>query len=250
MVSVTTLEDAPAALRVRNIFLIVLEVYSTELDKVELQIREKAAQGPDFFGGAPLLLDVSRLRAEIGADWLQEVAHKALACGFIPVGVTGAAPALADAARQHGIAVWPNKREHRAEPLEVQETAPQPEAETRSDDSGNDRAQTTMVINRPVRSGQRVYAKGRDLIVLSSVNTGAEIMADGHIHVYGTLRGRALAGVAGQEEARIFCHDLKAELVAVAGYYLTYEDLPADRRDTAVQISLSGESLNIEPLKQ
>ena len=84
--------------------------------------------------------------------------------------------------------------------------------------------------------------------MLASVSTGAEVLADGHIHIYGSLRGRALAGVQGNENARIFCHDLQADLVAVAGFYIISDDLPADKRGKAVQIYLHQEQLKIQSI--
>lgn len=106
----------------------------------------------------------------------------------------------------------------------------------------------TVVIEQPVRSGQQVYSRG-DLIVLNSVSTGAELMAEGHIHVYGNLRGRAMAGVRGNETARIFCQRLNAELVSVAGHYYVADDLPEHLQNQAVQISLRIEALEIQPLE-
>ena len=104
----------------------------------------------------------------------------------------------------------------------------------------------TKVITSPVRGGQQIYAQGSDLVVISSVSPGAELLADGNIHVYGPMRGRALAGVKGDTKARIFCQQLSAELVSIAGQYKVSEDL---RRDplwgAGVQVSLSGDVLNI-----
>ena len=104
------------------------------------------------------------------------------------------------------------------------------------------------MITQPVRSGQQVYAPGGDLIVLAPVSAGSELLADGHIHVYGPLRGRALAGVRGDTNARIFCQSLEAELVSVAGQYKVAEDLRRQQWKEAVQISLEGDSLKIEAL--
>ena len=107
----------------------------------------------------------------------------------------------------------------------------------------------TKIITTPVRGGQQIYAQGGDLVVVSSVSPGAELLADGNIHVYGAMRGRALAGVKGDTRARIFCQQLSAELVSIAGQYKVSEDL---RRDplwgAGVQISLSGDVLNITRL--
>lgn len=101
----------------------------------------------------------------------------------------------------------------------------------------------TLVISQPVRSGQQIYSRG-DLIVLSSVSTGAELMAEGHIHVYNTLRGRALAGVRGDTQARIFCQKLNAELISIAGHYQVAEDIPDPHRNQAMQISLHDDALH------
>jgi septum formation inhibitor MinC len=95
-----------------------------------------------------------------------------------------------------------------------------------------------LLVDVPVRSGQVIYADDRDLIVLAAVNPGAQLIADGHIHVYGPLRGRAMAGAQGWLGARIFCQRLEAELVGIDAAYLTSDDLPHDRFGKAVQISL------------
>jgi len=105
-----------------------------------------------------------------------------------------------------------------------------------------------QLMRRPVRSGQQVYARETDLIVMGQVGPGAEVIADNHIHVYGPLRGRALCGVTGNTDARIFCQSLEAELVSVAGNYRVLESIPEDLRGKPAQIWLDDERLNIEPL--
>ncbi|KXJ46643.1 MAG: septum site-determining protein MinC [Alcanivorax sp. Nap_24] len=119
---------------------------------------------------------------------------------------------------------------------------PAPQAE-QSADAGH-----TLVIDQPVRSGQQIYSRG-DLIVLAPVSTGAELLAEGHIHVYNTLRGRALAGVRGDQSARIFCQKLDAELVSIAGIYRVAEDLPEQHRKQAVHITLDGDAMRFADLK-
>ena len=106
----------------------------------------------------------------------------------------------------------------------------------------------TMVVDKPVRSGQQVYAKGRDLVVLAPVGQGAEVIADGNIHIYAPLRGRALAGVMGFEGARIFCKELRAELISVAGLYRVSEDLPENLHGVSAQIRLSADWLVVQCL--
>jgi len=109
--------------------------------------------------------------------------------------------------------------------------------------------ESAMVIDKPLRSGQHVYAKCRDLIVLAMVNPGAEIMADGHIHVYAPLRGKAIAGARGNEEARIFTSCLEAELISIAGTYRTSDTpLPPEVAGKAAQISLLGDKLVMQRL--
>jgi septum site-determining protein MinC len=105
-----------------------------------------------------------------------------------------------------------------------------------------------MVINLPVRSGQVVYAQNADLVVLAPVNPGAQVIADGHIHIYSTLRGRAVAGVQGLLGARIFCQRLEAELVAISGAYLTADDIPEARRGRPAQIHFEGGECRIAAL--
>jgi septum site-determining protein MinC len=104
-----------------------------------------------------------------------------------------------------------------------------------------------MLITQPVRSGQRVYAHG-DLIIMATVSPGAEILAEGNIHVYGSLRGRALAGVQGNPNARIFCSDLQAELISIAGNYKVSEDLKDDSRNKPVQVYLQDHTLIIKDI--
>jgi septum site-determining protein MinC len=100
-------------------------------------------------------------------------------------------------------------------------------------------------VTQPVRSGTQIYVRGGDLVVTAPVSPGAEIMADGNIHVYGVLRGRALAGASGDVEARIFCSRLEAELVSIAGHYLVSDQLPPEQRGSPVQIALVDDRLTI-----
>ena len=246
----TATREVTAAIRGRMVSLTVLELFGSDLGELNRQLREKTAQAPAFFRHAPLLLDFEHFDAEVDITWLDSACRLLTDNYFVPVGITGAYQSLEDAARARGIAIWPSGGTVRQEA--------EPEQPEQPEQSQPEKPQTvttaapvhsvTQVLHQPVRSGQRVYAQGGDLIVLASVSTGAEILADGHIHVYGTLRGRALAGVGGKESARIFCHDLQADLVAIAGYYIISDDLPADKRNTAVQIFLHQEQLQIESL--
>jgi septum site-determining protein MinC len=128
-----------------------------------------------------------------------------------------------------------------AEPVRAEPAAkPEPEASAEP---------ATVVITEPVRSGQRIFADRGDLVVLAAVSSGAELIAHGNIHVYGALRGRALAGVNGDKDARIFCQSLEAELVAIAGLYRASDDIDPTVRRGRVQAFLRDDTLCFEPLK-
>jgi septum site-determining protein MinC len=105
----------------------------------------------------------------------------------------------------------------------------------------------SRLVTDPVRSGMQIYAKGGDLVVVAPVSAGAELIADGHIHVYGALRGRAIAGASGDQNARIFAQRFAAELVSIAGRYLVAEAMAPEHLDHAVQVTLIDDRLSILP---
>jgi len=238
-----------AAIRGRMVSLTVLELYSADLGEIDRQLQAKVEKAPAFFQNAPILLDFESFSEDIDSVWFDKVWKLLSDSTFSPVGVTGVHGVFEEAVKARNIAIWPSLGRVRPE-TQAEESVdiPAPTSEPASVSVPATLPATTLVVRQPVRSGQRIHAQGGDLIVLASVSTGAEILADGHIHVYGTLRGRALAGVQGDESARIFCHDLQADLVAIAGFYTINEDLPADKRKKAVQIFLEKEDLRIETI--
>lgn len=253
----TPTELKPAAdIKARMVSLTVLEITSTNLEAVDNLLLEKVSQAQRFFRNAPVMVDLGQLDDEVDGQWLEQVYGILKSNNFIPVGITGVSEPVEYMARSRNIAVWPSPGSAAGQKPVV--TAPQepeeaveeviqeePEEVPVQESSHNE----TLVVKQPVRSGQKVYASGGDLIVLAPVSTGAELLADGHIHVYGTLRGRAQAGVKGNEDARIFCHNLQADLISIAGYYMINDDLSDEVRKKAVHISLQGDRLNIEPLE-
>jgi septum site-determining protein MinC len=165
--------------------------------------------------------------------------------GMVPVGVRGATAAQNEAAEAMELAILAGPKPGTPKPAGKPAARPGPAS---SQVGGAVASQVgSKLVTRPVRSGQRVYAAGGDLIVCAQVSPGAELLADGNIHVYGALRGRALAGVKGDRESRIFCHNLQAELVSVAGHYKLSENLQV-HAGKAVQIYLVERTLNIEPI--
>lgn len=223
---------------------LLLPLRSRDLDAL-LGLAEQRWGGlSGAFEGEPLVLDAADLPAGAALDWPRLL--KALrAYGLQPVALQGHA-LLDEAEREKLRALGLQLTELDAVPAAraatAAESAPAPAAPTP--------ASRCLVVDRPLRSGQQIYAKGSDLIVLGLVSHGAEVIADGHIHVYGALRGRAIAGAKGQLDARIFAQSLEAELLAVAGTFRTSEKpLPADVFGKPAQVRLDGERLLFEPLK-
>ncbi len=255
----------------------VLRLLSPQLDKIEHDLKERIAQGPKFFEYAPMIIDLDLVKDRAAELDLSDLIARMRAAKLIPLGVRNGSQEQHQAALDAGLAVMrggnlqdvapigksrpiaekpeaPAKTEaqtEQAKPADVRERSITLEiapADELTHDPA-DVAAPNKVVYEPVRSGQKIYAANCDLILLGAVNSGAEVMADGNIHAYGHLRGRALAGVKGNRDARIFCQSLEAELVAVAGYYQIYENaVPANLYRRAVQVLLQGEQLVVKPL--
>ncbi|MGH8653065.1 MAG: septum site-determining protein MinC [Gammaproteobacteria bacterium] len=226
--------------------LTVVRIQSPELDAVETQLKECLAQGPRFFEDAPVVVDLEPLKSKDKRPDLLKLITLLQTLRLIPVGVRNACPDQRMEAVKGGIAIMQGGA--------IQDLPPGGRVENNALKVENDppmqiQRGRTKVVRKTIRSGQQVYAAGGDLIVLASVNAGAEVVADGHIHVYAPLRGRALAGVMGDAQARIFCQCMEAELVAVAGHYQIYEEgVPSDLHRNPVQVYLEEERLNVVPL--
>ncbi|MFM1988698.1 MAG: septum site-determining protein MinC [Pseudomonadota bacterium] len=215
------------------------------------------------FEWEPVVIDASRVAQAESLDVAALVA-RLRASRLHPVALAGANPALREAAErlQLGWTSPPPERRAKAEPEPAPaaeaaappaaEAALPPAAEAESAPPPKPAAPpNAMVVERPVRSGQQVYARERDLVVIGDVSPGAEVIADGHVHVYGTLGGRAIAGARGRRDAGIFTLGLRAELVAVCGIYRTFEDgPPAQHAGKPVRISLEADAdtLSLRPL--
>lgn len=219
----------------------------------------------DFFDGDTGILDLSQTSPQESADWPTLQTNFATH-GLKLIGVRGGNPELQASALAAGLPIFPeDTRSSRPAPeappvqAPVQETPPpepksEPKQETKAADTpqNNDTALPALVVDRPLRSGQRIYAQNRDLIVLAAVNAGAEVIADGNIHIYAPLRGRALAGASGNAEARILTTRFEAELVSIAGVYRTFESgVPQELAARPVQVQLTGDptKLLLAPLK-
>ena len=204
----------------------------------EEDLAEQIRRSPRFFLNAPVVLDLKDADGFSGAAGLVEAKEVLRRHTLTLVGVQNASPAQVEAASLVGLASFaPNSAQpNRRRPPEPAAALAQP---------GREAAAKTRLVTQPVRSGTQIYARGADLVVIAAVSPGAEIMADGNIHVYGALRGRALAGAGGDTEARIFCNRFEAELVSIAGHYLVSEQMPAAERGFPVQIALVDDRLTI-----
>ena len=234
--------------------LIAVILKTGDLGVLRTALDAQLADSPDFFEQEPVVIDLSLLPDE-GEDAAGDVADidfavlRALLARHQtqPIAVRGGSDAQNAAARDAGLSiaampVVPPPTPRAPAPAPVSE-APQIVREVPVPAAG------TLVIDKPLRSGQQVYARGGDVIVMAVVNFGAEVIADGNIHVYAPLRGKAIAGARGNTEARIFTTCMEAQLVAIAGIYRTSEvALPADIAGKAVQIHLDDKKLLMEPI--
>ena len=186
---------------------------------------------PGFFSGEPVVIDCSELPADARPD-LPAIRDALGRHALTAVAVQAACDAAADDARALGMAVLAAESAPRAAPATeaVPETPapapvpePEPVAASAPEAVVTQTQRRTEIIDKPLRSGQRIYARGCDLVVLAMVSAGAEVIADGNIHIYAPLRGRALAGASGDTQARIFTTCFEAELVSIAGVYRTFE---------------------------
>lgn len=217
-----------------------LVVREDDADALGAYLAEQIARLPRFFEQAPVVIDLGQYPADQPLHSFPMIVGTIRGYGMIPVGVRGAPDALCEQARLLELAVMPKLRQRRKEQSVTGNAGiatERPHATT-----------PTLVVEQPVRSGQRIYARDGDLVLLAGVSSGAEVMADGHIHAYGPVRGRILAGVRDNAGARIFCRDMGAELVAIAGHYQVSEDLPSEFMRHPVQIALRGDALEFSSL--
>jgi septum site-determining protein MinC len=233
----------------------VLRIISPDLEWIARSLDERIQEAPDLFSGAPVVLDVSALEGNMEAGTkplhglrLGRLVDLLRTRGLVPVAVSGLPAGREHEAQAAGLGILDasgakkqtrRAPQERAQPAAAAAPAPAPAAPPQA---VYDPA-TTLTITQPLRSGQIVYADGRDAIALAGVNPGAELIADGNIHVYSALRGRAMAGAKGNTDARIYCHKFEADLVAIAGVYLSADELPKQHRGKAVQIWLQDDEL-------
>ena len=249
-------QEAPCEIRLGQVGLAQLRLRTTDSHAVYNELAARIAGAPQLFDRTAVCLDIATLEIEPTAAELRGLMAAVRRAGFFPVGLMQGAPLADTLARELELPLvtqWraapkpalgallkdispPGRSAPPPEPTPPQAApaAPAPEPSIA----------TALLHPHPVRSGQRVYARNRDLIVTTAVGAGAEVMADGCVHIYGSLRGRALAGARGDDTARVFCQEFNAELVSIAGVFRVFETIPADLAGKPVQAWLEGDALH------
>jgi septum site-determining protein MinC len=256
-------EEPAFKIKNANLPVLILHLKTPDMARVKAQLETRLKQMPDFFAHAPVVLGLADLaETDTALDLAGLLAfmrdHRMQAAGVI-----GGSPAQQEAAAATGLGVIPETPLRPAPVVEAEpksEPTPQDPGPAQPDLPGLEtppeptpaliaEARPTLIIDKPVRTGQRIYAEGANLVVLAIVNAGAELIADGDIHIYAPLRGRALAGARGNTAARIYVQSMEAELVAIAGLFQVFDEgIPDAVRGKFSQIYLEGEKVVVKPM--
>ncbi|GGD38263.1 septum site-determining protein MinC [Pseudoxanthomonas indica] len=262
-------------LKIGQVGIANLRVRTLDVTQLVREMRERVERAPKLFGRAAVIVDFGGLSRTPDPDTAQALIDGLRQAGVLPVALAYGTREIEQLAEQLGLPLLAKFRaqyepvgasagsgaaggavggasaptstataDAPARQAVAAKAAPAQAAQIKAAPA----SKPGLVQKTPVRSGQQLYADNRDLTVLSTVGAGAEVIADGSIHVYGPLRGRALAGAQGNTDARIFCREFHAELVAIAGHYKVIEEVPKELRGKAVQIWLDQEELKIAAL--
>jgi septum site-determining protein MinC len=226
---------------------VAVALKSTDAAQLAAELAQRLGDDSGFFDNDPVLIDLAGVHDDPAPIDFAALVRELRRYRTQPVAVRGGSAAQMQAAHGAGLVAAPDAPQGRgaesqppAAPEAVREVEVVREVAVPA---------ATVVVDKPLRSGQQVYARGADLIVLAMVSFGAEVIADGNIHVYAPLRGRAIAGARGDTSARIFTTCMEPQLVSINGIYRTTEtELPADVRGKPAQVRLDGEKLLIEPI--
>ncbi|MFC5576490.1 septum site-determining protein MinC [Lysobacter niabensis] len=245
-------------LKIGQVGIANLRIRSLDVPRLVDEMRGRVERAPKLFARAAVVIDFGGLTQAPDVDTARQLIAGLRDAGVLPVALAYGTSEIERLSEQLGLPLLAKFRASyerdgeaeaapppapRAKPLATPKAEPAAAAPAPAPP-----AAPGLIHSTPVRSGQQIYAANRDLSVLANIGAGAEVMADGSIHIYGPLRGRALAGAQGWGQARIFCREFHAELVAIAGHYKVLEDIPKELRGKAVQIWLDGEELKIAAL--
>jgi len=218
--------------------LTVLRLLNADPNTVLAEFERRLHEAPAMFDGMPLVIDPGTVADGIDDASLAQLADGLRSLGVAPMALTGEVDRATAAAA--GLGVIAESGRNVGDAAQASRSAePAPTQPTQA---------AARVVTQPVRSGQQIYARDGDLVLMASVSPGAEVLADGHVHIYGSLNGRAFAGVQGDLTARIFCRRLNPELVAIAGRYQIRDKLDGTYIGHEVQIALESDALTVAPL--
>jgi len=227
-------EQAALEIRFGPLDLAQLRFHTIDPGAILDELTGRVATAPRFFERAAVGLDLGLLAKEPEPAEVRALVEAVRRAGMLPIGLVAGPPFVETVARALELPVLAAFRAPVKPPPVLQAVPPAPEFEG-----------PALVHQQPVRSGQRLYARHRDLVVVAPVGAGAEVMADGCVHVYGALRGRAMAGAHGATSARMFCQEFYAELVSIAGVFRVFETLPPELAGRPVQAWLEGSDLRV-----
>lgn len=245
-------------LKIGQVGIANLRIRSLDVPRLVEEMRGRVQRAPKLFARAAVVIDFGGLTQAPDVDTARKLIEGLRDAGVLPVALAYGTSEIERLSEQLGLPLLAKfrasyERDGEAEAVIAATPASpaKPDAKAAPAPAAPVAAPSTpgLIHSTPVRSGQQIYAAQRDLSVLANVGAGAEVMADGSIHIYGPLRGRALAGAQGWEQARIFCREFHAELVAIAGHYKVLEDIPKDLRGKAVQVWLEKQELKIAALE-
>ncbi|MBW1255206.1 septum site-determining protein MinC [Pantoea allii] len=229
--------QSPIEFKGSSFTLSVVHLHHHEPEVIRKALQDKIDQAPDFLKNAPVVLNVAALDAAVNWKQMQQAVSET---GLRIVGVSGCKDdALKKMIARVGLPVLAEGKESHKRDAQEPELKPV---------AAESLVAKTRIVNTPVRSGQQIYARNADLIVTSSVSAGAELVADGNIHIYGMMRGRALAGASGDRDCQIFCTNLAAELVSIAGEYWIMDQIPEAFFAKAARLCLQDGALTIQTL--
>lgn len=245
----------PIEIKISTVVAVAILLNDSSIPALETALKEMTAGSPDFFDDEFAVIDVEAITGE-EMDW-NALIPLFKSHGLNPVAVRHAREEDHATIRAHGLSIdVVSKPRHEPEVAAAVPAAPvaeipqAPAPAVAAEPQVIIRHMPAMVVDTPVRAGQRIYARGADLIITASVNNGAEVIADGSIHIYAPLRGRALAGATGNTEARIFALTMEPELVSIAGIYRTFENgFPPLQAHHPVQVKLNGDSIEVSSVK-
>ena len=251
-------EAAPAAtvdIRYGQVGLVHVRVRSTDPGSILDELTGRVAAAPHFFRRTAVCLELSALQKPPTVPEVQGVVDALRRAGMLAVGLAGDLDSVSGLSMALNLPVLssfrpPSRPVPVVQPADSAPPVPAPAAPSAAAGAAaaGEACVPAQIHQQPVRSGQRVYGRNRDLIVTAAVGAGAEVMADGCLHVYGSLRGRAMAGAHGELSARIFCQEFFAELVSIAGIFRVFETIPPELAGRPVQAWLVGEDLRLARL--